>query len=88
MTTDELERAIELAAAGVDYSPRYGAVCPLCGTPRARVTGSLPWDGNIKVRYHRCANQECRLARLKVSIKSVEVDNVGGREEAWLSSAR
>jgi len=72
------EAAVAKAAAGVDYSPRLGAVCPLCRTPRARVTGSLPWEGNIKVRYHRCVSGNCRLHRLRITIKSVEVDNVGG----------
>jgi len=64
------------AAAGVDYSPRAGAACPLCGT-KARIYSTMPWEDNTRIRYHRCENGSCPMSSLRVSIKSIEVDPVG-----------
>ncbi|MEZ6854380.1 hypothetical protein [Halodesulfovibrio aestuarii] len=44
-------------AKAVDYNARMGAVCPVCGAERCRVTRSIPWYGNSRERYHRCV--EC-----------------------------
>lgn len=63
------------AAAGVDYSPRAGALCPLCGE-KSRIYSTLAWEDNTRIRYHRCENGRCPMASLKVSIKSIEVDQV------------
>jgi hypothetical protein len=63
------------AAKGVDYSPRAGALCPLCGE-RSKIYSTMPWEDNTRIRYHRCENGSCLMASLKVSIKSIEVDSV------------
>lgn len=52
----------------VDYSPRLGAVCPICGQEKCRVCGTSPWSGSVRERWHRCQRCEMRF-------KSVEVDN-------------
>ena len=67
---------IALARAGVDYTSRHGAVCPGCGK-RTRVYCTRPWEGSIRVRYHRCGNHTCLIGHLGLSIKSIEVDNAG-----------
>lgn len=63
--------ALGAATAGVDYSPRHGARCPWC-KKKMRIYSTLPWDGNIRIRYHHCENDRCPLARMKTSVKSVE----------------
>lgn len=60
---------------GVDYSPRTGATCPACGH-KAPSYKTMPWDGNARVRYHRCENPDCLLAAIKQTIKSVQIDPV------------
>ena len=65
--------AKQQAADGVDYSPRYGALCPWCGK-KARITATRPWDESTRIRYHRCESSECVLSALRVNIKSVEAD--------------
>ncbi|WP_284152050.1 hypothetical protein [Desulfofustis limnaeus] len=70
-----LAAAREQAAAGVDYSPRFGARCPWCGA-RVKVYATQPWEGPVRVRYHRCYRQGCALAQMNVSVKSIEVDPV------------
>lgn len=61
------------AAEGVAYSPRHGALCPFCGK-RMRVTVTKPWEGDMRVRWHRCTNPACLLARLERAVKSVELE--------------
>lgn len=68
-------KAVETASAGVDYSPQKGALCPWCGR-RAKIYKTLPWESDIRIRYHRCQNNGCVLASMKQSIKSIEVDLV------------
>lgn len=41
----------------VDWSPKRGAVCPICGQVRCRVSSTLSWCGTVRERYHRC--QRC-----------------------------
>lgn len=59
MTPVNLARAqaalAELRAHGVDYSPRDGGVCPLCGKKKCHICRTLPWEGEYRFRYHRCA---------------------------------
>ena len=52
---------------GVDYTRKYGAICPLCGTPRAWVRRTMPWNGKIRERYHKC--RKCGF-----NFKSVETE--------------
>ena len=66
--------AVQRAENGVDFSPRFGAVCPFCGRPNLRVHGSKPWDGDCRIRYHRCHNPGCYLHQIGQTIKSVQVD--------------
>lgn len=69
-------KAKEKADQSVDYTPRYGAVCPECGKKQMKVVTSKPWHDGIKVRYHRCCNVSggCLLAMMQISIKSVQED--------------
>lgn len=61
------------AESGVDYRPRTGALCPCCGEP-AKIVATRPWDGDTRIRYHRCQTADCLLASINQSIKSVQVD--------------
>lgn len=58
----------------VDYSPREGVICPVCGgrlrVGRLGVTKSMPWCGSVRERYHSCPLCGARF-------KSVEVDKEG-----------
>lgn len=53
--------------SGVDYSRRDGAICPVCGATKCRVTNTSPWSGEVRERFHRC--RTCGLR-----FKSVEVE--------------
>lgn len=72
-----VEFAIEKAAEGVEYSPRYGAICPFCGAIWMPSYKCKPWDDNTRVRYHKCKNKDCQLHINDISIKSVQVDRSG-----------
>jgi hypothetical protein len=61
------------AESGVDYRPRTGALCPACGNP-AKVVVTRPWEGDTRIRYHRCLTPGCALSTIKQSIKSVQTD--------------
>ncbi len=67
-----LTLAIEAARAGVDYTPKNGAVCPFCGKHRIPTYKTMPWAGDLRVRYHHCNNPECPLCELNGSVKSVQ----------------
>lgn len=69
----KIEKARQTAMQGVDYSPRSGASCPWCGS-RTRITNTQKWDGDFRIRYHRCEKKGCVLATMGVSIKSIEAD--------------
>jgi len=66
-------KAKELAAAGVDFSPQFGALCPWCGK-KSRIFKTMPWEESIRVRYHRCEQKGCVLASLKTTVKSIQLD--------------
>ncbi len=76
ITADEVVEAIQAAESGVDYSPKYGALCPCCGK-KTRVTHTKAWAGQSRIRYHRCDNGTCHLHTKEQSIKSVE--SLGGK---------
>ncbi|MGI6655249.1 MAG: hypothetical protein ACOX5Z_00155 [Desulfobulbus sp.] len=61
------------AAVGYDYSPRHGVSCPWCGH-RTVVYATLPWADDVRIRYHRCTQAVCPVARLGISIKSIQVE--------------
>ena len=71
--TAHLADLIARAAAGVDYRPRTGALCPGCGRP-AKIYKTMGWDGNTRIRYHRCRTDGCLLCAARATIKSVEED--------------
>lgn len=71
---DLLARAKEISQAGVDYTPRYGAICPWCGTKKLPVARTMPWDGSTRVRYHKCPGKSCIISKLGIGIKSIEED--------------
>ena len=73
VTKGAMALAIRDAEAGVAFTARKGALCPRCGK-RARVVTTRPWEGPVRVRYHKCTNGRCLLSRLGVSIKSIEED--------------
>ena len=75
-TLKKMALARQVAANGVDFSPRTGATCPWCGR-ETKITKTMPWDETIRIRYHRCRNKRCVLAVMGVSIKSIEVDRSG-----------
>lgn len=64
---------IARAEAGVDYSPRTGALCPACGK-KTKIYKSMPWEGAMRIRYHYCLENGCILASMKKTVKSVEVE--------------
>ena len=64
---------VHAAQSGVDFSPKNGALCPACAK-RAKIYSTKPWEGNLRVRYHRCENERCLLCRIGATIKSVEMD--------------
>ncbi len=68
--------AVAKAREGVVYSPKKGALCPMCGK-RCPVVSSPRWVNKIKVRYHQCKNKKCVLSTTKVSVKSVQEDVTG-----------
>lgn len=51
----------------VDYSPRLGGVCPICGAERCRVTTTGNWIGTVRERFHKCRGCGLRF-------KSVEAE--------------
>lgn len=51
----------------VDWSPKNGGVCPLCGQKKCHVRSVGRWSGSVRERYHRCP-------RCLHSFKSVEFD--------------
>ena len=59
--------AIGIVRNGVDWSSKHGGVCPRCAHKRCKVTRSMPWDGDTRVRYHAC--QKCGTV-----FKSLETD--------------
>ncbi len=60
------------AEQSIDYTPKHGAVCPECGQKHIKIYASRPWEDDIKIRYHKCTNEECLLSMIGVSIKSVQ----------------
>jgi len=60
--------------AGVDYSPRLGAVCPVCGRAKMRVYHTWPWRKSVRVRDHKCDNPECFASILGLTVKSTQKD--------------
>ncbi len=41
-------------AKAVDFNAKKGAVCPVCGAERCKVTRSMGWYENVHERYHKC----------------------------------
>lgn len=66
--------ALHEVKQGVNYSRRLGAVCPVCGTPRAKTIRSMPWADGVKIRYHRCANPGCLVFALQLTFKSIDIE--------------
>ncbi len=72
----KIAKAKQLAENGVDYSAKHGALCPWCNK-KTRIYRTMPWDGQVRVRYHKCERNGCVVHTLRVSIKSIQVDNGG-----------
>jgi hypothetical protein len=68
--------ARQKAAAGVEYSPKYGAICPECGKEKIPVIKNNPWIDDVKIRHHRCDNPHCILATMEETIKSYQENSV------------
>lgn len=73
VTVSKIVQAKKEAGAGVDYSSRFGAICPWC-EKRTKVYRTMPWEDDIRIRYHLCENLRCVLKTMGTSIKSIEVD--------------
>jgi hypothetical protein len=54
----------------VNWDPETGAPCPTCGAKKAPVKSSMPREGGLKVRHHRCRGCGERF-------KSIEVVSAG-----------
>ena len=63
---------VESARAGVIFDVLDGAVCPCCGTTRLKAYKVMPWADGVRVRYHKCGNQECILCAIGEGIKSLQ----------------
>lgn len=50
---------------GVTYHRIYGAECPRCKMRKAHVRNTLPWEDNLRERYHCCR-------RCGATFKSIE----------------
>lgn len=74
-TVAQIAKAKQAAESGVDYSPQHGARCPWCGS-RSKIIKTLPWEANIRLRYHRCRKSGCVVASMGITIKSIECDPV------------
>jgi glycerol-3-phosphate cytidylyltransferase-like family protein len=46
--------ALDIVQSGVDWSPRFGGVCPRCQKRKCEVTRTMKWEGGTRTRYHRC----------------------------------
>lgn len=68
MNTVAIAVAVALVNQGVDYTSKDKAPCPLCGSRKVKVTNTLPWEGDIRIRYH-----QCRVCRHK--FKSIETNH-------------
>jgi hypothetical protein len=68
-----IAEATKKAAAGVDYSPRLGCLCPWCGE-RAKIYKTNAWEDGTRIRYHLCQNSRCVIAGTGKTIKSIEQD--------------
>ncbi len=73
MTLAQVAKIKEQVEAGVDYSARYGALCPWCGK-RTKIVSTQPWDDNVRTRYHRCDNPRCPVCSLGLSLKSIQIE--------------
>lgn len=62
------------ADTGVDYTPKNGAVCPVCGRVKAPVVTTRPWKEGTRIRFHKCPNPECLLSNMSVQFKSFQTD--------------
>lgn len=74
-TITKIALAKEKALSGVDYSPRLGGRCPWCGE-KAKIYKTTPWEDNARIRYHRCTRKGCVLSKMRITIKSIEIDQV------------
>lgn len=58
MARSSIAAFVALLERGVDYDRREKSVaCPACGGSKTRITRTMPWEGNARVRYHKC--QQC-----------------------------
>lgn len=67
-----VQDAQQKTRAGVDYSVRQGAACPVCGARHLKITKSEGWVEGFKIRYHKCQNENCLACRLNLRIKSIQ----------------
>ena len=58
--------ALDIVHKGVDWSSRWGGICPRCGGKRCKVTRTMPREGDVQLRHHRCAKCDLRFKSLQV----------------------
>ncbi len=73
-TISLIAMAKQKANDGIEYSRRFGAVCPVCGAQKIKTIRSDPWRDGVKIRYHRCMNSHCIAAVMSIIIKSIELE--------------
>uniref|UniRef100_A0A6M3J593 Uncharacterized protein n=1 Tax=viral metagenome TaxID=1070528 RepID=A0A6M3J593_9ZZZZ len=44
----------ERDTGGVTFDRRAGADCPMCRFPKCNVRDTMPWQDDIRIRYHVC----------------------------------
>ena len=71
VTIARIAEAKNRAECGVDFTSRYGAVCPWCGG-RTKVYKTMAWEDSTRIRYHKCLGARCAINSLGITIKSVE----------------
>lgn len=49
-----IKLAMEQKAVGVDYFPKIGAACPVCGRKRCRPYKTMKPESKTQIRYHIC----------------------------------
>lgn len=64
--------AVEMGRTGVIYEKRRGAVCPGCGAVRLKAYKTMPLQDGVRIRYHKCGNQDCILGAMGEGIKSLQ----------------
>jgi len=67
--------ALDIILRGVDWSPKWGAICPRCGKKKCDVTRTMKWEGNTRIRYHKCKYCKKSFKSLETNYKTHNIYN-------------